>query len=559
MILILYGSQTGNSRTIAELIEKSFRYGFNEQTAYNISNENNNNCNEISIYAQEMDKFDFKKFPQLKYVIFVCPTYGDGDEPFNMRNLWMFLKHKELPSFFLENLYFAVFGLGDSSFVKFNFCAKKLFNRIKMLGANNIIERGDGDMQDENGYFTEFLPWLKKLHDKFSEMKDSLNFQENYKLCKNELNFEYEPIYRAKLIKKEYVTPSDYDNKILHCVFELEKERNFYPGDCLSIKPINYNHKDFISHNQYLFDISYSDFISFCKDSKYENFIQIANNINYKDIAYLIVKDELDFNFLPYQHIFLYLLDYIKQNPDKITIPNHLSFDLIAKTLKNLYFDYDSYYLYILKPKRTFYEVLKEFDVQISLQFLLKYIPKICNRYFTTAFIDGKYHLYISLVNYSTNMTIPRKGLFSEYIKLVNIGDEMNVTFGRSNLFFENRKMLFFVTGTGFTLPLAVCHHLKNKDIMVFYGFRYKGIDRILNDTLPAGKSIYNHNSINITEVNSRENGRKYVQDIYKNTPIQNIDQYSIYVCGRTELNKSLRKVLKEVHGKSINFQSETW
>jgi sulfite reductase alpha subunit-like flavoprotein len=48
---------------------------------------------------------------------------------------WKFLLRKELPPNSLSGLNFSVFGLGDSSYKKFNSMAKKLTTRLTQLGA----------------------------------------------------------------------------------------------------------------------------------------------------------------------------------------------------------------------------------------------------------------------------------------------------------------------------------------------------------------------------------------------------------------------------------------
>lgn len=103
--------------------------------------------------------------PQERLVIFVVATTGQGDPPDNMKvrnsinpstdnsmqKFWRFLLRKGLPSNALQGTQFAVFGLGDSSYPKFNFMAKKVHNRLLALGAHAILRRGDGDDQHEYG------------------------------------------------------------------------------------------------------------------------------------------------------------------------------------------------------------------------------------------------------------------------------------------------------------------------------------------------------------------------------------------------------------------------
>ena len=46
---------------------------------------------------------------------------------------------------------YAVFGLGDSSYGKYNWVGKKLSRRLDALGAHAVVERGEGDDQNEWG------------------------------------------------------------------------------------------------------------------------------------------------------------------------------------------------------------------------------------------------------------------------------------------------------------------------------------------------------------------------------------------------------------------------
>lgn len=47
---------------------------------------------------------------------------------------------------------FASFGLGDTSYPKFNWAHRKLYNRLIQLGAQPIYDRGESDEQQPEGY-----------------------------------------------------------------------------------------------------------------------------------------------------------------------------------------------------------------------------------------------------------------------------------------------------------------------------------------------------------------------------------------------------------------------
>lgn len=52
--------------------------------------------------------------------IFVISTTGQGDLPADTRTFWRKLLLKALPNNFLEGVDFALFGLGDSSYPKYD-------------------------------------------------------------------------------------------------------------------------------------------------------------------------------------------------------------------------------------------------------------------------------------------------------------------------------------------------------------------------------------------------------------------------------------------------------
>lgn len=50
---------------------------------------------------------------------------------------------------------FASFGLGDTSYPKYNWAHRKLYNRLIRLGAQPICDRGESDEQHPEGYVVD--------------------------------------------------------------------------------------------------------------------------------------------------------------------------------------------------------------------------------------------------------------------------------------------------------------------------------------------------------------------------------------------------------------------
>jgi sulfite reductase alpha subunit-like flavoprotein len=77
-----------------------------------------------------------------------------------MKKFWKFLLRKNLPADSLSNLKFGVIGLGDSSYQKFNYVAKRLYKRLVQLGAHPILPIGLCDDQHDLGIGAVLIRWL---------------------------------------------------------------------------------------------------------------------------------------------------------------------------------------------------------------------------------------------------------------------------------------------------------------------------------------------------------------------------------------------------------------
>ena len=110
-----------------------------------------------------LDEYDVTKLPHERCVVFVASTTGEGTVPDNMRSFWRFLLRKDLPPGSLGAMRHACFGLGDSSYPKFNFAAKRLHRRLLQLGSTALLELGLADDQDDLGLDQTLAPWLEAL------------------------------------------------------------------------------------------------------------------------------------------------------------------------------------------------------------------------------------------------------------------------------------------------------------------------------------------------------------------------------------------------------------
>ncbi|NXI81193.1 NDOR1 oxidoreductase, partial [Rhipidura dahli] len=147
-LLVLFGSQTGTAQDTAERVSREAKR------------------RHLRCRVEALDSCDLANLIHEPLVVFVCATTGQGDPPDNMKMFWRFLFRKSLPAGSLCQLDYAVLGLGDSSYPKFNFVAKKLHKRLLQLGGNPLLPVALGDDQHDLGPDAVVDPWLVALWDK---------------------------------------------------------------------------------------------------------------------------------------------------------------------------------------------------------------------------------------------------------------------------------------------------------------------------------------------------------------------------------------------------------
>jgi sulfite reductase alpha subunit-like flavoprotein len=102
--------------------------------------------------------------------IFVTCTFGEGEFPETMLNLWSHLEDKcDKHTFSESSLRYGVFGLGSSMYAagdQFNRAARRLDIRLEELGGERLIEVGLGDDQAAELYRGELDAWIEKLQPK---------------------------------------------------------------------------------------------------------------------------------------------------------------------------------------------------------------------------------------------------------------------------------------------------------------------------------------------------------------------------------------------------------
>lgn len=134
-LTIVYGSQTGNARRVAEALATQ--------------------CAADGLPARlvRADAYATRELKDERHLAIVISTQGDGDPPDDAIGFVEFLEGRRAPK--LPQLKYAVLGLGDSSYPQFCAIGQRLDARLEALGASRWLPRADADLDID----TIATPW----------------------------------------------------------------------------------------------------------------------------------------------------------------------------------------------------------------------------------------------------------------------------------------------------------------------------------------------------------------------------------------------------------------
>ena len=139
VILLLYGSMTGNSEVIAQALARDFaQIG-------------------VSTYLRDMADCEPRILTQAEFVLIVTSTYGNGEPPEEAVPFWRGVVHDARLD--LRGIKFSVLALGNSSFDHFCQCGRDFDTALERQGARRITQRIDCDVD----YEASAKVWFAKI------------------------------------------------------------------------------------------------------------------------------------------------------------------------------------------------------------------------------------------------------------------------------------------------------------------------------------------------------------------------------------------------------------
>lgn len=413
-----------------------------------------------------MDDYNIENLVNEQVMVFVVATAGQGDTPVNMKNFWKFLLRKSLPTNILSGLNFSVLGLGDSSFEKFNFAAKKLNKRLIQLGASELVPIGLADDQHDLGLDAVFGPWLEDLCNEICNQFDlskksvygdheivqrfNLNILENEQMPENSKKdiYLYEAEKNKKLItslvaENIRTTTPDHFQDVRLIKFKVP-DMQYSPGDIVYIKAKN-------------------------SDAQVDKFFKILNdngvNIN-PDMVIQITEKEIK---LPTAlEPKLTLRQIVQQYWDLSYKPKRSTMHTLAlisdnELEKEKLYEFttasgqEELFSYINRPRRNILEMLNDFPhttSKLNVNLLFEVMAPIKPRAFSIASSSNctkdEIHLLVAVVEYKTKLIEPRLGICSNWLATLKSGDKAVFWVQKGTFKFDYQKPMILVgPGTG--------------------------------------------------------------------------------------------------------------
>jgi len=213
-LTIVYGSQTGNSKRIAERLGRAAEAAGLAARVYASGN------------------YPLKDLARERLLVVVVSTQGDGDPPDDARGFMEYIASRRAPR--LEQLSFSVLALGDSSYPKYCETGRQVDERLAALGAKRLVDRVDCDVD----YETLAAPWLERV---VNGAREEIGGQviatvTRLRPASPEPQYSREQPFAAEVIANQAITGRGATRAVRHLEISLAGSGLTYaPGDALGV------------------------------------------------------------------------------------------------------------------------------------------------------------------------------------------------------------------------------------------------------------------------------------------------------------------------------------
>ena len=215
VIKLLYGSQTGNGRSVAEKTAAQYQ------------------AQGLNVELVSMADYSPRQLKNEHYLVLVVSTHGEGEAPDDAVELYQFLHSKRAPK--LDNLKFSVLALGDSSYEFFCQTGRDFSKRLAELGAQELIPLVECDVDFETTATQWSTALAQELEKTVTKTAQVVSLTQPLSAA-DSAAFSKEKPFNAELIVSQKLTGRDSDRDVRHVEIDLaDSGITYQPGDALGV------------------------------------------------------------------------------------------------------------------------------------------------------------------------------------------------------------------------------------------------------------------------------------------------------------------------------------
>ncbi|HCC81661.1 MULTISPECIES: assimilatory sulfite reductase (NADPH) flavoprotein subunit [unclassified Methylophaga] len=219
-LTVLYGSQTGNTETVAgQLAEKAKSSG-------------------IEVKLWDMAEYKPRELKNEQYLAVLTSTHGEGEPPDNAMDLYEFLGSRKAPG--LKGLKYSVLSLGDSSYEYFCQTGKDFDERLQKLGATAVIPRVDCDVDYDDLAEKWIAEFIESLTSSMQASAAPPSASAAMSQLETSVQYDRKHPFSAPLLENQILSGRGSSKEVRHIEISLEGSGLHYqPGDALGVYPQN--------------------------------------------------------------------------------------------------------------------------------------------------------------------------------------------------------------------------------------------------------------------------------------------------------------------------------
>ena len=215
-VTVLYGSQTGNSRKLAETLHATLEAQGKQVTLQNMLNYRGN------------------QLKKEEHVIAVISTHGNGEPPDEALGFFKFINGTKAPK--LDHLKFSVLALGDSSYDEFCQTGIELDARFAELGASRLTDLVSCDVD----YAEDAADWQQAVISALEALAPTSAVAPVSSSTASASEYSEQNPYQAEVLERVVLTDEGSDKSVIHLELSLEDSGIQYaPGDIVAIQSAN--------------------------------------------------------------------------------------------------------------------------------------------------------------------------------------------------------------------------------------------------------------------------------------------------------------------------------